>query len=57
MVFIVCSVTLSVVYFCLLLCTFVCCTLFDRGGLFCVLCLIVLPLAPGKNPFEVKQIN
>jgi hypothetical protein len=51
MVFIVCRMCL------LLLCSFVCCDLFERGGLFCVLCLIVLPLRPGKNPFAVKINN
>jgi hypothetical protein len=38
----------------LLLCTFVCCALFELGGLFCVFSLIELPLPPGKNPFAVK---
>jgi hypothetical protein len=37
--------------------------LFERGVLFCVmhvicmLCLIVVPLPPGKNPFAVKINN
>jgi hypothetical protein len=41
----------------------VCCVLFDRGILFCVmcdicvLCLIVVPLPPGRNPFTVKINN
>jgi hypothetical protein len=34
----------------------VCCVLFERGVLFCVLCLIVVPLPPGTNPFAVKII-
>jgi hypothetical protein len=44
----------------LFLCSFVCYVLFERGVLFCVmcascvLCLIVVPLPPGKNPFAVK---
>jgi hypothetical protein len=46
--------TLTVVYFCLLLCSFVCCALFERGGLFCVLFHIVLPLPTTKNLFVVK---
>jgi hypothetical protein len=37
-------------------CTSVCCVLFDRGVIFCVmcvflLCLIVVPLPPGESPF------
>jgi hypothetical protein len=40
----------------------VCCVLFDRGVILCdvcicLLCLIVLPLPPGKNPFAVKINN
>jgi hypothetical protein len=41
----------------------VCCVLFERGVLFCVMCvicvlrLIVVPLPPSKNPFEVKISN
>jgi hypothetical protein len=39
----------------------VCCVLFERGALFCVmcifvLCVIVVPLPPGKNPFVVQII-
>jgi hypothetical protein len=34
----------------------VCCVLFERGVIFCVLCLIVVPLPPGKTPFAV-QLN
>jgi hypothetical protein len=30
------------------------CALFEGGGLFCVLRLIVLQLPPGKNPFAIK---
>jgi hypothetical protein len=33
---------------------FVCCVLFECGVLFCVLCLTVVPLPPGANPFAVK---
>jgi hypothetical protein len=33
-----------------------CCVLFERGVLLCVLCLIVEPMPPGKNAFAV-QIN
>jgi hypothetical protein len=42
------------------MCSFVCCVLFERGLLFCVmcairvLCLIVVPSPPGKKPFAVK---
>jgi hypothetical protein len=35
----------------------VCCVLFERGVLFCVLCVIVVPQPPGKNPFEVRINN
>jgi hypothetical protein len=50
-VFIVCSVL-----YCL--CSFVWCVSFECGVLFrvmcyCVLCLIVVPLPPGKNQFVV----
>jgi hypothetical protein len=44
-------------------CSFVCCVLFERGVIFCVmcvisvLCLIVVPLPPDKNPFAVKINN
>jgi hypothetical protein len=31
-----------------------CCVLFECGVLFCVLCVIVVPLPPGTNPFKVK---
>jgi hypothetical protein len=40
----------------------VCCVLFERSVLFCVMCvicvlrLIVVSLPPGKNPFAVKII-
>jgi hypothetical protein len=38
-----------------------CCVSFDRGvilwDVICVLCLIVVPLPPGKNPFSVKINN
>jgi hypothetical protein len=30
---------------------------FDGGVLFCVLCLIVVPLPPGKNPLADKINN
>jgi hypothetical protein len=30
------------------------CVLFECGVLFCVLCLIVVPLPPGTNPFAVE---
>jgi hypothetical protein len=50
-VFIVCSVSLLFVYFCLSV------MLFCVMCLICVLCLIVLPLPPGKNPFTVKTNN
>jgi hypothetical protein len=36
-------------------CNFVCCVLFECGVLFCVLCLIVVPLPLGANPFAVKN--
>jgi type IV secretory pathway component VirB8 len=48
-VFIVCCMSLS-------FCNFVCCVLFECGVLFCVLCVIVVPLPRGTNPFAV-QIN
>jgi hypothetical protein len=48
MVFIVCSM------WPLLVDSFVCYALFERGGLFYVLCLIELPLPPDENPFTVK---
>jgi hypothetical protein len=48
MVFTVCSVCL------LLLCSFVCCAFFERGGLLYVLCLIVLPLPRGKTHLQSK---
>jgi hypothetical protein len=35
-------------------CVALCVVLFERGLLFCVLCLIVAPLAPCKNQFAVK---
>jgi hypothetical protein len=35
----------------------VCCVLFERGVLFCVMCLIVVPLPPGKNAFSVQANN
>jgi hypothetical protein len=35
------------------MCSFVCCVSFERGVI-CLLCLIVLPLPPGKNPSAVK---
>jgi hypothetical protein len=38
----------------LCVCSFVSCVSFEPGVLFCVLCLIVVPLPPGKNPFAVK---
>jgi hypothetical protein len=34
----------------------VCCVLSEGDLLFCVLCLNLLPLPPGKNPFAV-QLN
>jgi hypothetical protein len=43
--------------------SYVYCVLFERGVLFCVmcvtsvLCLILVPLPPGKNPFAVKINN
>jgi hypothetical protein len=44
--------------FCLsAVCNFVCCVLFECGVLFCVLCVIVVPLPPGTNPFAVKINN
>jgi hypothetical protein len=30
---------------------------FSPGNIFCVLCLIVVPLPPGKTPFAVKISN
>jgi hypothetical protein len=36
---------------------FVCCILFERGVIFCVLCRIVIPLPPGKNRFAVELNN
>jgi hypothetical protein len=36
------------------LCSFVCCVLSERGVLFRVLCLIVVPLPLNKTPFAVK---
>jgi hypothetical protein len=39
------------------LCIFVCCVLLERGALFCVLCLIVELLPPGKIPFAVQLNN
>jgi hypothetical protein len=36
---------------------FLCCVLFECGVLFCVLCLTVVPLPPGRNPFAVKINN
>jgi hypothetical protein len=36
------------------LCSFVRCVLFEGDVFFCVLCLIVVPLPPGKNPFAVE---
>jgi hypothetical protein len=39
------------------MCSFVCCVLFERGVLFCVLCLIVVPLPPGETPFAVQLNN
>jgi hypothetical protein len=38
-------------------CNFVCCVLFECGVLFCVLCLTVVPMPPGTNPFAVKINN
>jgi hypothetical protein len=42
-------------------CSFVCCVSFYRGVILCdvccLLCLIVLPLPPGKNQFAVKTNN
>jgi hypothetical protein len=38
-------------------CSFVYCVLFERGVLLCVLCIIVVPLPPGTNPFAVKINN
>jgi hypothetical protein len=40
----------------LMLCSFVCCALFESGRLFCMLypMIRVLPLPPGKNQFAVK---
>jgi hypothetical protein len=34
-----------------------CCVLFEHGVLFCVLCLIVVPLPPGKNQLAVRVNN
>jgi hypothetical protein len=43
-------------------CSFVYCVSFDRSVIlcdvcYCVLCLFVVPLPPGKNPFAVKINN
>jgi hypothetical protein len=35
----------------------VCCVLFGRGAVFCVLCLIVVPLPSGNNPFTLQFNN
>jgi hypothetical protein len=48
-VFAVCSLS---IFF-----NFVCCVLFGCGVLFCVLCVIVVLLPPGTNPFAVKINN
>jgi hypothetical protein len=43
--------------------SFIVCVLFERGVLFCVMCvicvlrLIVVPLPPGKAPFAIKINN
>jgi hypothetical protein len=39
-----------------IVCVVFCAVSFDRGVI-CVLCLIVVPLPPGKNPFAVKINN
>jgi hypothetical protein len=49
-VFIVCSVSFVV---CVVLCAVLFCVMY----VICVLCLIVVPLPPGKNPFAVKINN
>jgi hypothetical protein len=41
----------------LLLCSSVCCALSERGALFYVLCLTILPLLPGKIQFAVTYNN
>jgi hypothetical protein len=41
---------------CPLLCSFECCVILCDMGI-CVLCLIVVPLPQGKNPFAVQLHN
>jgi hypothetical protein len=55
-VFILCSVSIIV---CVVLCTVfrLIVVLLCVMGVICLLCLIVLPLPPGKNPFAVKIYN
>jgi hypothetical protein len=49
--------TLCVVHMCpLLLCSFVCCALFEHGGLFCVVSYCIT-IALVKTPFVVKINN
>jgi hypothetical protein len=38
------------------LCSCVCCAVFERGVLCCVVCLIAVPLPPGESPFAVQII-
>jgi hypothetical protein len=40
-----------------IVCVSLCAVLFQRGALFCVLCLIVVTLPPGKNSFAVQLNN
>jgi hypothetical protein len=52
-----CNCIYCVQYVLYCFCNFVCCVLFQCGVLFFVLCLIVVPLPPGTNPFAVKINN
>jgi hypothetical protein len=40
-----------------IVCVAWCAVLFERGEIFCVLCLIVVPLPPGKPPLAVQLNN
>jgi hypothetical protein len=40
-----------------IVCVVLCAVLFERGVVFCVLCLIVVPLPPGKNTSAVQLNN
>jgi hypothetical protein len=51
-----------IIVFCVLycLCSFLCCVLFERGVLvcvICVLCLLLVPLSPGKTQFVTQLSN